>query len=139
MLSRLEPSEKDRLMAMVKNDRADSSDEEAERNPMEQKYNDFGREVKRIARANSSQATAAVAANGPGFYKGNFKDSRLESDCVLHSLHTFCTVFRQQRFCEQTSGLQQGTGVHSEPLQLVRKQSLAPEYDAGKVFKAPCD
>lgn len=65
ILSRLEPSEKDRLVAMVKNDLGDSSDEEAERNPMEQKYNDFGREVKRIARANSSQAS-----HNPGFYRG---------------------------------------------------------------------
>ncbi len=41
---------------MVRRDLADSSDEEEEKNPLEMKYNSFGKDVKRIARISSEQS-----------------------------------------------------------------------------------
>lgn len=43
---------------MVKGDLLDSSDEEAERNPMEQKYNDYGKSIKkRLSKQNEQGKT----------------------------------------------------------------------------------
>ena len=46
LLANLNSKDEDAI-SLLRRDLADSSDEEDNRNPMEQKYNDYGREVKR--------------------------------------------------------------------------------------------
>eukprot|EP00095_Tigriopus_kingsejongensis_P008645 maker-scaffold426_size175065-snap-gene-0.37 protein:Tk08645 transcript:maker-scaffold426_size175065-snap-gene-0.37-mRNA-1 annotation:"hypothetical protein DAPPUDRAFT_300822" len=72
ILERLGLSDREKLQAtMVRDDLADSSDEEAERNPMESKYTDYGLDIKkRLARQSSSSHEVPTPANQPlGFNK----------------------------------------------------------------------
>ncbi len=50
---------------LVRNDLADSSDEESERDPMQEKYTNFGKEIKRISRASKEQQQGGGDAPKP--------------------------------------------------------------------------
>ncbi|XP_059085709.1 protein MCM10 homolog [Tigriopus californicus] len=62
ILARLDTSDRTKLEAvMVRGDLQDSSDDEAERNPMEQKYNEYGKSIKKRLSKQTDQAQPKTA------------------------------------------------------------------------------
>jgi hypothetical protein len=109
----------DKMVAILRDDLADSSDEEAQRNPMEERYNSYGKEIKRISSAPRSSSDGQITSIGS---KGTLLNVEFPFTCALSS----CTC-RKDR-------LQPDQGRHLEHLQPAAEQAPTQGRDARKVL-----
>ncbi len=116
-------SEKDSIVALLRNDLADSSDEEERRNPLEEKYNDFGKQIRRISRAQSLPGATSAAG-----------ENRLL--CLVVHLH-INLVRLPNRGPEETAGFQPSDGRHTQPLSASGEQDSAQEHVRGEQLAPP--